>query len=446
MTGGMPPAITAHNLDAERALLGLLIDSPQYAETCGVRPGDLAQLGGHDVLLSTILDVYEQHRTVDPVLVVDQLRRRDQLGRIGDEQNRGPLYVAELYRIGGRALPQPQHYARLIRESTMRRRLYEVGTRLTQSAQSDGDVDAVLDRASDLSLALQLLIDEPVDGDAPIPGLSPISEFVSEPSPPHAWVIPGVVERADRVMIVAGEGVGKSVLARQVCTLLAAGRHPFMPKARIRPRRTLLIDLENPPDLVRRQLRSIVAKVWDEGLDVEDRAWRWNRPGGMDLRGTADRQLLARVIEKVRPDLVAIGPLYKASLGRAGDTYEVAAAETAAAIDQLRERYGCAFWIEHHAPKGDASGRRTDPVGSSFWLRWPEFGLVLRKEPHSETNVYMLGRFRGDRDIRCWPDRLLKHAGKWPWTTDYEPDNKQDLFEAIDEDNADPLPLEGVPA
>jgi hypothetical protein len=444
MSDGFAPAITAHNLDAERALLGLLLQSPQYAATCGVRPGDLTPVGGHDVLLATVLDVYEQHRTADPVLVVDQLRRRDQLNRVGDEENRGALYVAELAGIGARAIPQPQHYARLVREATVRRRLFEVGTRLAQSAQSEGDVDAVLDRASDLALQLSVLVDEPLDGDAPIPGLSTITDFVNEPSPPHSWVIPGVVERADRVMIVAGEGVGKSVLARQVCTLLAAGRHPFMPKARVNARRTLLVDLENPPDLVRRQLRGLVSQVYAEGLDVEDRAWRWNRPGGMDLRGTADRQLLARVIETVRPDLVAIGPLYKASLGRAGDTYEVAASETAAAIDQLRERYGCAFWIEHHAPKGDSSGRRTDPVGSSFWLRWPEFGLVLKREPNNQDdNSYVLDRFRGDRDSRAWPDHLYKRLGTWPWSADFEHDTKAALFDAIDEDLSDALPLEG---
>lgn len=436
----MTTAITAHNVDAERALLGILIESPQQADSCGVRPGDLDGAPGHPEILAAILTIYEAKGSTDPILLADELGRRDQLARIGDDQARGHLYLAELVSAGRRP-GSVGHYARIIREATVRRRLYEVGTRLVQTATEQPDLDVVLDNASDLSLTLGMLVDEPIEGDAPIAGLGLIADFINEPSPPHSWVLPGVVERADRVMIIAGEGVGKSVLARQVTTLLAAGRHPFAPKQIIRPRRTLLIDLENPPDLVRRGLRHIVGLVHADGVDVGDRAWRWNRPGGMDLRGSADRALLARVIEKTRPDLVAIGPLYKAWLGRSGDTYETAAAETAAAIDQLRERYGCAFWIEHHAPKGDGtSARRTDPVGSSYWLRWPEFGLVLRKEPHSEPNVYMLDRFRGDRDVRCWPDRLMKHTSKWPWTADYDPDNQANLFDAIDEDMADQLP------
>jgi replicative DNA helicase len=147
------------------------------------------------------------------------------------------------------------------------------------------------------------------------------------------------------------------------------------------------------------------------------------------------------VIEKTRPDLVAIGPVYKAYGSRPGDSHETGPAEFGAVIDRLRERYGCAFWIEHHAPKASGSdARRSDPIGSSYWLRWPEFGLVLKREPHSESNVYMLERFRGDRDVRCWPDRLIKHASKWPWAADYEPDNKDDLFRAIDDDNAIAIP------
>lgn len=426
-----------HNTDAERALLGLLIDSPQIADAVGVRPGDLDPIGGHDVLLSAILDVYETHGTADPVLLLEHLAKRDQLNRIGTEDTRGASYLSELRKSAG--LPNPRHYARLVREATTRRTLSQIATRL-QQATAQPDTDTMLDTAADLSLALGLLVDTPYADDGPIPGLSTVAEFVAEPSPPHSWVIPGVVERADRIMIVAGEGIGKSVLARQVCTLLAAGRHPFAPKQMIRPRRTLLIDLENPPDLVRRGLRGLVGLVHAEGLDVEDRAWRWSRPGGIDLRAHADRQLLARVIEQTRPDLVAIGPLYKAWRGKSGDTYETAAAEVGAAIDQLRERYGCAFWIEHHAPKGDGTtGRRTDPVGSSYWLRWPEFGLVLKRDQGHEPNVHVLDRFRGDRDVRCWPDRLIKAAGRWPWTADYDPDNQADLYDAIDEDNADPL-------
>lgn len=435
----MTATITAHNLDAERALLGALLDAPQLAEHCGVTPGDLAPAPGHPEIMSAILSVYETKGAAHPALVLDELRRRDQLTRIGEGDSRAGVYLADLY-AAGRGAGSLGHHALLIREATARRRIVEVGTGLVQAGTTQADLDVVLDRASELSLVLSTVVDEPVDGDAPIAGLGTVTDFVDEPSPPHSWVIPGVVERADRVLIVAGEGIGKSFLARQVTTLLAAGRHPFSPKNAIRPRRTLLVDLENPTDLVRRHLRALVTNVHAEGLDLGDRAWRWNRPGGIDLRSSADRALLARVIEQTRPELVALGPLYKAWHAKVGDTYEIAAAETAAAIDHLRERYGCAFWLEHHAPKGDLAGHRGGPIGSSLWMRWPEFGLVLKPQPNSEKNVYMFDRFRGDRDVRCWPDQLIKHVSRWPWHAYYDPDNQADLLASIDEDGREPSP------
>jgi len=445
-----PATLAPHNVDAERALLGILIEAPQLAESCGVRPGDLDPSRGHPEIRSALESVHEATGSGDPLLLLEELRRRDQLTRIGggDEASRGALYLHELI-AAARQPGTVGHFVRLVREATLRRQVHEIGAGLVRTATSQGDLDVMLDRASQLSLQLGLVVDEPIDGDAPIPGLGLVADFVSEPSPPHSWVIPGVVERADRIMLIGGEGSGKSVLARQVCALLAAGRHPFAPKVAIRPRRTLLVDLENPPDLVRRGLRGIVGQVQAEGVDVGDRFWRWNRPGGIDLRAPADRALLAQVIEKTRPDLVAIGPAYKAFRPRSGDTHESGPAEFGAAVDHLRERYGCAFWIEHHAPKGDGSGgRRTDPIGSSYWLRWPEFGLTLRQprdhkgELVHEPGVYVLERFRGDRESRCWPDRLMKHVSRFPWAADYEPDNKADLFDAVEEDNAIAIDLD----
>ena len=445
-----PTAIEPHNVDAERALLGILIEAPQLAEACGVRPGDLDPGPGHPEILSAILSVWEAKGTADPLLLVDELRRRDQLTRIGEggegSAHRGPLYLHDLV-SGGRTPGTLGHFALLVRESTLRRQVHAIGAGLVQTATSQADLDVVLDNAAELSVRLGLVVDEPIDGNSPIPGLGLVRDFVNEPSPPHSWVIPGVLERADRVVLIAGEGVGKSVLARQMCTLLAAGMHPFMPQVKIRPRRVLLIDLENPVDLVRRGLRGIVGQVWDDGADVGDRFWRWNRPGGMDLRAPADRALLARVIEQTRPDLVAIGPVYKAYGRRSGDDHEAGPAEFGAAVDHLRERYGCAFWIEHHAPKGDGSGaRRSDPIGSSYWMRWPEFGLVLKREPdNQDTNAYVLDRFRGDRDVRAWPDHLYKRATKWPWSADYDAETKAALFDAIDEDQQTALPIDTPP-
>lgn len=427
----MDATITAHNLAAERAVLGILIDAPSRAANCGITPGDLSPVQGHDAVLSAILTLAESKKTADPVLLVQELAARDQLNRIGDDGEHGGVYLHTLLEAGRNAINLP-HYAQLVRAATVRRRLYEIGTRLQQTASGQADIDAMLDTASELTIAMQMLSDNPITGDAPIPGFSLAQDFLDEPTPPHSWVIPGLLEHADRVMVVAGEGMGKSVLSRQMGVLLAAGRHPFAPKVSIPAKRVLLIDLENPPALVRRNLRVIVSVAGANGLDFGDRLFRWNRPGGLDLRSAQGRALFAQALDQARPDLVCVGPLYKMSLGKAGDSYETSAAETAAAIDMARDRFGCAFWIEHHMAKGEGGQRPSSPLGSSYWMRWPEFGLILRKAKDAEGNVYELGRFRGDRDDRVWPDRLLRIPGTWPWVADF--DDPRELDRVLSEE------------
>ena len=66
-------------------------------------------------------------------------------------------------------------------------------------------------------------------------------------------------------------------------------------------------------------------------------------------------------------------------------------------------------------------------------MRWPEFGLVIKRADNHEANVFTLGRFRGDRDDRVWPDRLMKKVGAWPWTADY--DDPYELARVLAEEN-----------
>lgn len=421
----MTAAITAHNIDAERAVLGILIEHPTRAADCGISVGDLSPAQGHDAILSAVLTLAETKGAADPVLLVQELAARDQLNHIGDNGEAAGPYLHTLIEAGRNAVSLP-HYVQLVRAATVRRRLYEVGSRLTQTATGTADIDDMLNTAGELTIAMQMLADNPIAGNAPIAGLSPVRDFLNEPTPPHSWVIPGLLEHSDRVMVVAGEGMGKSVLSRQVGVMLAAGRHPFSAKRAIPSKRVLIVDLENPPALVRRNLRSIVNIADHDGLDLGDRLYRWNRPGGLDLRSAQGRALFHQALDQCRPDLVCIGPLYKMSLGKNGDTYETSAAETAAAIDAARDRFGCAFWIEHHMAKPDQGGQRNNPIGSSYWMRWPEFGLVLRRAKDAEANVFELGRFRGDRDDRAFPERLIRIPGTYPWTADYDDPHRLD--------------------
>lgn len=118
------------------------------------------------------------------------------------------------------------------------------------------------------------------------------------------------------------------------------------------------------------------------------------------------------------------GPLYKMTVD-GGERAEQLHAAVAAFWDRMRDRYGVALWLEAHAPMAQAgTPRDLRPLGSGVWQRWPEFGISLRANPDNRAEL-KLGRFRGDRDERQWPDKLVRPAWsepwKWPWQAVYPP-------------------------
>jgi hypothetical protein len=250
---------------------------------------------------------------------------------------------------------------------------------------------------------------------APDPGrLVEWQEFLAETDDDtYEWIIPGLLEKSERVIVVAAEGVGKTMLARQVAICSMWGIHPFtyQPMDQVR---TLTIDLENPERIIRRTSRAI-------GAAAANRAKMHRRvtaptgslvvkPDGLDLLKASDRLIIEEHIEKTKPQLVVIGPLYKAFVDPGGRTSESVAVEVAKYLDYLRTTYGCALWMEHHAPLGSSmSTRDLRPFGSAVWSRWPEFGISLTPDfTASMPYVYDVKHFRGARDERHWPTKITR--------------------------------------
>lgn len=244
------------------------------------------------------------------------------------------------------------------------------------------------------------------------------STFVNESvDESYDWLIPNVLERGERVMVVAAEGVGKTMLARQVALCCAAGLHPFR-FTNMKPVRTLMIDLENPERIIRRTSKSIFGATLHYGHKQNPDAHLLIKPDGIDLLKKSDRLMIEDKLEQVKPDIVFLGPVYKSFIDPGGRTAEAIAIEIAKYFDTLREYFKCAMWFEHHAPLGSAlASRDLRPFGSAVWSRWPEFGLSLQPDPTSpEGYVYEVKHFRGARDRRQWPTRM-KRGTVFPFET-----------------------------
>jgi len=272
-------------------------------------------------------------------------------------------------------------------------------------SREDLSDNAKISRAS--SFLLDVSVDDPRQNNG---RLVSWTEFIDEQeSTEYDWIIPNLLERGERVMVVAAEGVGKTMLARQVALCSSAGIHPFTFE-KMPPICTLTVDLENPQRIIRRTSSDIARKALHYGFTSNLNAHLLIKPDGMDLMGSTDRQILEDAIELTKPDLVLLGPIYKSFVDPGNRTSEAVAIEIAKYFDSLREWFQCALWLEHHAPLGTSmSTRDLRPFGSAVWSRWPEFGLSLTPDPTAvEGYVYDVRHFRGARDRRQFPVKMTR--------------------------------------
>lgn len=223
------------------------------------------------------------------------------------------------------------------------------------------------------------------------------------------------VDRPDG-LFVAGRAcitTHNSEMLRQIAVCVAAGMDPFRLSA-IPPRRVLFIDAENSERHTRRKLRPLYELVQARGPFDPRNLRIIMRPAGLDLTQPEDAAWLHERVIAHKPELLIIGPLYRLHAQNPND--ELAARATVAALDAARTAVDCAVVIEAHAGHSEFAGQRgVRPLGSSLWLRWPEFGYGMR--PDKKSNVKGRMQFtlwRGPRDERQWPTNLDR-GRTWPW-------------------------------
>lgn len=232
----------------------------------------------------------------------------------------------------------------------------------------------------------------------------------------HDWLIPGLLERGDRMVLTGFEGGGKTTWIRQLVICMAAGIHPTTLNHLEKPLTILVVDAENMENQWRAQTRRMSATAAAYGLADPTHNIHIHAKGRIDITKDATLGEVHRLIDEHNPDVLAIGPLYK--LVSTGINNDQEAAPLIMALDSLRER-GVALIMEGHASKGNSQNATRDlaPRGSAALMGWPEFGFGLHPDQANEHKT-MVTKWRGDRDSgRQWPKELWR-GGAFPWTGD----------------------------
>ena len=400
--GSVTPIRTTppHNREAEQALLGALLLQPERAHKVAdhIDPDDLYE-PRHETIWRAIHDTAATNGVPpDATLVLAHLHTTGDLQRIG-----GAPYLHTL--TAACANPAAiEQYAALVRNAARARAVATTGTRLANLAHTA--TPDTLDRILDESLQT---LDDTVARVGPrhtaLIRVPTIDDLLAGEDDAYDWVVPGLLEHQERVILTAEEGAGKSTLLRQIAICTAAGLHPFTGE-HITPQRVLHVDVENSTRQSRRRYRPLRTQA---GTNLDPDLLRIEiRVQGLDLTTPTDVTWLQHTVNAAQPDLIVIGPIYK--LANGDPTEEASAKPVAMALDLIRAESDAAVILEAHVAKANGSSKKRphEPYGWSGWMRWPEIGIFLDENGN-------LTHWRGAREERTWPTELQR-GGTWPWT------------------------------
>lgn len=316
-------------------------------------------------------------------------------------------------------------YAHSIHETYQHEMLKGAAMELTRLAASGLDLD---EKARMMDDCWQGILAGATSqaGWEPIEGLHTVNEFLHLGESTFEWVIPGMLERQERFMLIAPEKAGKTVLTRQVALMLAAGHHPFCPGYAIAPMRTLIVDLENPAGAARRDFRRQIHSMDDLWSDDNGNAYVLHRPAGIHLGDGRDRAMLRQAVDRLGIDLLCLSPIYKAYDGL-DKSWEEQAFGVQKPLDRLREDFNLAIWMEHHAPWGEKGNRDLRPIGSSRWGRWLDYQAALVPDTPTPPFHRMWWRAIRRDERKMAPRALVRSERTASWKPEWK-DGEEDGF------------------
>src|SRR3990172_5914936 len=125
--------VPPQNIEAEQAVLGsMLLDNEVIHDVVQLLTPDCFLRDAHRKIYSAIVDLYNQAHNIDPLILLDELKRRKQLEEIGEGELTSQ-YVGEMFD----ATPTAAHgvfYAKIVREKSVARRLIHAATEIVRDA------------------------------------------------------------------------------------------------------------------------------------------------------------------------------------------------------------------------------------------------------------------------------------------------------------------------
>lgn len=224
--------IPPQNLVAEQSVIGsMLLDKNAVVRVIEMLSPDSFYRDAHRFIYETILELFDRGEPVDLVTVTENLRKAGKLDAVG-----GSIYVADLLNSVPTAA-NVEHYAKIVEEKAVLRKLIESGTRIVSNGFSDPeDVDQVLDQAEksifDIALKrtregftkIDSVIKRVLDKIDALYGKK--EAITGTPSGfPDLDQLTAGFQNSDLIIIAARPSVGKTAFALNIAALVSIKHH-----------------------------------------------------------------------------------------------------------------------------------------------------------------------------------------------------------------------------
>lgn len=354
--------------ESERAVLGAILLDPEVClfvvrAIVGVEDFYLER---HQLLYQTFLDLADAEKPIDLRTVQASLEQRKIFDEAGGISYLATLdiYLPDVGRI--------EHYAKIVRDRSRRRKLWESSIRLMQKASNGSTEAELLDAASLCSRNAAILVAESQPAEA---RYLTEEEIAAEVFPPPTWILGNFLAQHGATMLAGKPGAGKTWFALEFAMRLARGLD-FLDLDCPDPRRVLYIAAEGNYGKYKHDMSRIAkglgsrspegrlaVQIWDSGF----------------LGDSAAQAALIQDCQRFAAEVVILDSLaFLFNLGNENDTDGWAKVNP---FLLTMMQAGLSVLAIHHANKSD------NITGSLSNVRAVDQALVLSKPEDKERDL-----------------------------------------------------------
>lgn len=361
--------ILPNNIEAERSVLGaILVHNPAIeAVSDTLLPSDFFH-AHHQKLYTAMLELHEDEKPIDEIHLLEWLDKKHTLDAAG-----GIAYISSL--ADGRPnVSNVVHHAAIIHDKARIRNLIKQAEFVQRRAiEGTEDFDALQEQFQ-TAFNSTAAISTNGNGHLGCNGL----DFLTKTFPPHEHLIDGLLPRGASGMIIALPHRMKSFVTMGLALACTVAGEKILGKLNVpRPLKTMIVQVEDPPEIVQKRMRDFVTTTQFKGCDLKN-VWVVERKEFAGFTPVWAKKLVSQALA-FKADVIILDVLRRIFEGHGDLNSPIDTSKFLELIDAVRDVTGAAVILVHHENKKDAE-LMSAAAGSYNLPGWAQVMIQIKRK------------------------------------------------------------------